>query len=110
MGARPSSFPWSDIAEWLWEACELLDGNLLLAELEGRPRAVWMKTVNILDAGEHPDLADTRLELAPTNVKGPYLFADRIYRRGGLPMTPTWSAKYQIVGCIFPRWWMEKWR
>ena len=110
MGARPSSFPWSDIAEWLWEACELLNENLLLAELENRPRAVWMKTAYIIDAGERPDLADTLLKLAPTNAKGPYLLADRTYRHGGLPKTPTWSAKYQIVDYIFPKWWIDKWR
>ena len=110
MGARPSSFPWSDIAEWLWEACEPLNQHLLLGELDGRPRAVWMKTAYIVDAGERPDLADTLLEAAPSNAKGPYLFADRSHRHGSIPRTPTWSAKYQIVDYVFPRWWAEKWR
>ena len=110
MGARPSSFPWEDIAEWLWEACESLDEQLLLSELEGRSRAAWMKTAYLVEAGERPDLAETLLRSSPSNTTGPYLFADSTYRHGALPRTPEWSAKYEVVDYIFPRWWMEKWR
>ena len=110
MGARPSSFSWEDIAEWLWEACELLDEQLLLGDLEGRPRAAWMKTAYLLEAGERPDLSDTLVKLSPSNAKGRYLFADRTFRHGTLKRTPIWSAKYQVVDYIFPRWWIEKWR
>lgn len=110
MGARPGSFPWSDIAEWLWEGCEPLEEDLLLNELEGRPRATWIKTAYILDAGERPNLSDTLVKLCPSNAKGPYLFADRTYRYGALKRTPVWSAKYEVVDYIFPRWWIAKWR
>ena len=108
MAARPSSFPWGDIAEWLWEACESLDERLLLSELEGRSRAAWMKTAYILEAGERPDLADTLLRLSPSNTKGPYLFVDSTYKHTALKRRPDWSAKYEVVDYIFPRWWMEK--
>ena len=69
-----------------------------------------MKTAYLLEAGERPDLADTLVKLSPSNTKGPYLFADRTYRHGTLKRTPIWSAKYQVVDYIFPRWWIEKWR
>ena len=42
-GVAPSRFPWEDIAGWLWEACDSLDEELLLRELESRPRPTWMK-------------------------------------------------------------------
>ena len=110
MGARPSSLSWEDIAEWLWEACETLDEDLLLGELEGRPRAAWMKTAYLLENGKRPDLADKLVNLSPSNTKGPYLLADRTYHHGTLKRTPIWSAKYQVVDYVFPRWWIEKWR
>ena len=110
MGARPASFVWGDIAEWLWEACENLDKQLLLSELKGRSRAAWMKTAYIIESGERPDLADTLLGLAPSNTKGPYLFADKTYWHGSLDKRLDWSAKYEVLDYVFPRWWMEKWR
>ena len=57
MAARPSRICWEDIKEWLWAVCEYLDLDLLVAELEGRPRAVWMKTGYLADVGERPDPA-----------------------------------------------------
>ena len=42
--------------EWLWAVCENLELDLLVAELEGRHRAVWMKTGYLADVGERPDL------------------------------------------------------
>ena len=71
MGARPSSFPWEYIAEWLWEACESLDEHLLLSVLESRSWAAWMKTAYLIETGERPDVAETLLRLAPSNTKGP---------------------------------------
>ena len=42
----PSSgqFPWADISEWLWEACDSIDTDTVVAELHRRPRSVWAKT------------------------------------------------------------------
>ena len=110
MGARPVSFSWEDIAEWLWQACECLNEDLLLAELEGRPRAVWMKTAYIIEAGERPDLSDVLQNRAPTNAKGPYEFGKPRYPQGPLKRAPIWSATYEVIDHVFPYWWMEKWR
>ena len=33
MGTRPGKFPWTDIAEWLWEMCESVDPMLVAANL-----------------------------------------------------------------------------
>ena len=110
MGARPASFPWSDIAEWLWEACDSLERDLLLAELDGRPRAVWMKTAYIVEAGNRADLSDVLIEEAPDNTKGPYLFGLRNRRHGPFKRDPVWSAKHEVVDYVFPVWWLEKWK
>ena len=110
MGARPVSFSWEDIAEWLWEACESLDGDLLLEELEGRPRAVWMKTAYVIEAGERPDISDVLLNRAPANAKGPYEFGKPRHPQGPLRRDPVWSAKYEVIDHVFPYRWMEKWQ
>ena len=44
MGARPGRFPWTDIAEWLPEACEAAAPDLVAAELDGRATGAWART------------------------------------------------------------------
>ena len=65
MGARPARFPWTDIAEWLWEPCEMADTQLLAEELQGRPPAVWARTAYLLERGECPDTAAELAALGP---------------------------------------------
>ncbi|MDE0234355.1 MAG: hypothetical protein OXM62_05060 [bacterium] len=108
MGARPTSFEWSGISEWLQDACRLLDEGLLLAELEDRPRAVWMKTAYITEVGERPDLSDVLAEGAPTNTQGPYLFGERNRHHGTHKREPAWSPKHEVVDYVFPRWGNDK--
>jgi hypothetical protein len=110
MGARPASFSWEDIGEWLREACEHLDENALMEELEGRPRATWMKTAYVIDAGERPDISGKLLSAAPANTMGPYVFGKPRYPHGPLKRDPVWSAKYEVVDHVFPYWWIDKWR
>ena len=81
----------------LWEACELLDEQLLLSELEGRPRAAWMKTAYLLEAGERPDLADTLVKLSPSNTKDPIC--------SPTAPTATGRSKEHPSGRPSTRWW-----
>ena len=70
MAARPSRISGEDLNEWLWAVCEHLDLDLLVAELEGQPRAVWMKTGYLADVGERPEFGEALAAAAPTNVRG----------------------------------------
>ena len=54
LAARPSRICWEDVQEWLWAVCENLELDLLLTELEGRPRPVRMKTGYLADVGDVP--------------------------------------------------------
>ena len=77
MAARPSRFCWEDVSEWLWAVCENLELDLLVAELEGRSRAVWMKTGYLADVGERPDLGGALTAAAPAGGRGPYVLGWR---------------------------------
>ena len=110
MGARPKSFRWAGISEWLQQACQRLDEGLLLAELEGRPRAVWMKTAYITQVGERPTLSDVVVKGAPANTRGPYLFGERNRYHGPHKREPVWSPEHEVVDYVFPRWWNDNQR
>lgn len=109
MAARPSRISWEDVKEWLWAVCENLDVDLLLAELDGRPRGVWMKTAYLADVGERPDLGEALAAAAPTNARGPYLLGWR-ERRWPYPVwpSPVRVPKYEIVDYLFPMRWNPK--
>ncbi len=110
MGARPARFPWSDIKEWLWEACELLNLDLLSAELEGRPRGAWMKTAYLIDMGERPTLAEALAATAPTQGRGPYLIGDPKAWRSSLVKVPFWAPQFEVLDYALPPRWYDKWR
>ncbi|MDE0171379.1 MAG: hypothetical protein OXS29_18030 [bacterium] len=109
MAARPSRLCWEDVSEWLWAVCENLDVDLLLAELERRPRAVWMKTGYLADVGERPDLGSALVAAAPSGGRGPYVLG---WRERQLP-APVWESpvrlsRYEIVDYLLPTWWYPK--
>ena len=81
MGARPARFPWTDIAEWLWEPCENVDTHLLAAELEGRPPAAWARTAYLLERGERPDAAADLAASGPCHRRRTPLFWSPRQRR-----------------------------
>ena len=109
MAARPSRISWEDVNEWLWAVCENLDLDLLLAELEGRPRAVWMKTGYLADVGERPDLGGALAAAAPAEGHGPYVLGWR-ERRGPTPVweSPVRLPQYELVDYLLPAWWYPK--
>ncbi|MGH7572983.1 MAG: type IV toxin-antitoxin system AbiEi family antitoxin [Gemmatimonadota bacterium] len=77
IGAQPQSFrDWPNIGEWLSEACDRLEPELLLLELEGRPRSTWMRTGYILETGGGAAIADRLRELAPPG-RGPFYLGSR---------------------------------
>ena len=84
--------------------CGHLDLGLLVAGMEGRPRAVWMKTGHLADVGERPDIGEALATAAPTNARGPYLLG---WREEHWPTsvweTPVWVPKYEIVDPLLPR-------
>jgi len=108
MAARPNRFPWSDIADWLSEGCSSLSPDLLLAELESRPRAVWMKTAYIVSVGERPDLAEIVAAAAPATSRGPYLLGRRDGKHGPLMWQPVWVPRFEVMDHLFPTWWYPK--
>ena len=109
MVARPSQFVWEDIADWLWEACDSLDQELLLGELEGRPRSTWMKAAYLINEGECPELAEVLLEKAPQEDTGPYVLGHREKRRGKFIFPPIWSPRFQLTDYLLPTWWVARW-
>lgn len=109
MAAYPSAVSWEDIAEWLAELCENLDVGLLLAELEGRSRAVWMKTGYLADVGGRPEVGEVLAGAAPTNGGGPYVLG---WRERCWPY-PTWPSpvrvpRYEVVDYLLPMRWYPK--
>ena len=110
MGTRPGRFPWTDIAEWLWGACESVDPALITAELEGRPPGAWARTAYLMQRGEQPETAAALLALGPPLDNGPYYLGRRI---PGLddPMhwLPVWSQQYNVVDYALERNWAYEW-
>lgn len=108
MAARPSQFSWADIADWLWEACDSIDADVLSAELDGRPRSTWVKTGYLLNEGERPDIADLLLESAPSDDTGPYVLGHRERRVGRFIYQPVWSPKFELMDYLLPAWWQPR--
>ena len=103
MGARPARFPWTDIAEWLWEPCENVDTHLVAAELEGHPPAAWARTAYLLERGERPDAAADLAASGPAIGDGPHYFGRRVDADEYKPWMPVWSPKYKVVDYLLER-------
>ena len=109
MVARPSRFQWEDIADWLADACYDLDEELMLGELDGRPRSTWMKAAYLINEGERPDIAEALVEQAPQEDTGPYVLGHREQRQGEFIYPPVWSQKFQVTDYLLPTWWLPRW-
>ena len=109
MASQPSQFQWDDISEWLWEACDRIDKDLLRSELNGRPRSAWAKTAYLIDAGHRPDTADDLMNAAPAEDTGPYVLGHREKHSGRFAYPPAWSSKFNVTDYLLPAWWVPKW-
>ncbi|WP_419850206.1 type IV toxin-antitoxin system AbiEi family antitoxin [Candidatus Poriferisocius sp.] len=110
MGTRPGRFPWTDIAEWLWEACEGVDPALIAAELEGRPPGAWARTAYLIHRGEQPDIAAAVVSLGPPLDNGPYYFGRGVPGLDDpMPWLPVWSPEFNVVDYALERHWAYDW-
>lgn len=101
VAARPRRYPIDEIHDYLWELAHASVAEHLLAELEGQPRSVWMRTCLLLRYGERRDLAELLLSAAPPG-KGPYYFLDRgytvdWYRRHPPHRPPIWHPDLEVM-------------
>ncbi|MGH7562838.1 MAG: type IV toxin-antitoxin system AbiEi family antitoxin [Gemmatimonadota bacterium] len=77
IGAQPLSFrDWPNMKEWLNQAFGRLNQELLLAELDGRPRSTWMRTGYLLETGGAVPIAEHLRRLAPRG-RGPFYLGRR---------------------------------
>ena len=110
LGSRPNLFPWTDIAEWLWEPCDNIDPELVAAELDGRSAAAWARTAYLLDRGENPEAATALIAQGPPLGDGPHYFGRRI---PGIddqyPQLPLWSPTFNVVDFLLERNWAYDW-
>ena len=109
MGARPGKFPWSDIAEWLWEPCENIDPMLVATELEGHPPAAWARAAYLICRGERPDAAAALVSLGPPLGDGPHYFGRRTSSDLCRPWLPVWVPEFKIVDYLLERNWSQDW-
>ena len=110
MGTRPGRFPWSDIAEWLPEACSDVDPDLVAAELLGRPAAAWARTAYLLHRGNQPDTAAALKAQGPQLDSGPYYFGRAVAGLDdAMPWLPVWSSEYGVVDYALERNWSYDW-
>ena len=78
MGERPSAFrAWPTVVEWLAEAVERLDSDLVLRELADRGVPTWARTGYLLDCGGGGELAGRILDEMPPRGTGPYYLGRR---------------------------------
>ena len=102
MASWPAKFGFEDVSEWLDLVCGAVCRDDLMAELDGRPRSVWMKAAFVAwRAGCHR-LSSEILGCAPAAGKGPYKF--------GVP-TRRWGsrtyAEFDVVDYVFTRHWED---
>lgn len=107
MSVHPGRFPWSDIAEWLWELCEVVNPQLVTAELSGHSSGAWARAAYLLHRGERPDIAKTLINEGPNiHQDGPHYFGRRIsYLDDTLPWVPAWSDEHNVVDYLVERNW-----
>lgn len=108
MASRPSKFSWDGIADWLPEACDALRPQALVGELDGRPRAVWMKTAHLVNEGGRAGLARSVAAAAPRSGKGPYVFGYRERDAAGFAVDPRWIAQFEVMDYVLPAWWLAR--
>lgn len=108
MASHPSKFSWDGISDWLWEACDELQQQLLLDELQDRPRAAWMKTAHLVNEGERADLAQAVAAAAPESGKGPYVLGYRERDDASLAVDPQWIAQFEVMDYVLPAWWLAR--
>ena len=108
MAARPASFNWEGISDWLWELACGVSAGLLFDELRGRNRSVWMKAAHLVSEGEAPELAAEIAARAPSEGRGPYKFGRRSTeeRRFGWP--PRWVPEFEVMDYVLPAWWAAR--
>lgn len=110
MGTRPGRFPWTDIAEWLPEACSEVDPELVAAELQDRPAAAWARTAYLLHRGDQPDIAAALKAQGPQAGGGPHYFGRPIAGLDdAMPWLPVWSSEYGVVDYALERNWSYDW-
>ena len=108
MSTQPGRFPWSDIAEWLWELCDVASHDLLAAELEGHPTAAWARAAYLLHRGERTDTAEKLLEHVDVREGGPHYFGRRIARLDDrFHWIPIWSSRFNVVDYLLERNWSD---
>ena len=78
MGERPSAYrAWPTVVEWLPEAAERADVDLILRELNDLRLPTWARTGYILEAGGRQDIGDHVLNRAPSSPRGPFYLGPR---------------------------------
>ncbi|WP_428117795.1 type IV toxin-antitoxin system AbiEi family antitoxin [Candidatus Poriferisodalis sp.] len=108
MAARPAQFSWDGISDWLWELASSVDTEMLVTELYGRKRSVWMKTAHLVNESDSPELAAEIAAQAPATGHGPYQFGQRraMDERFGLP--PRWVPEFEVMDYVLPTWWTAR--
>ena len=108
MSAHPGRFPWSDIAEWLWELCDPVNHDLLAAELAGHPTAVWARAAYLLHRGERTGIAENLIEHVDVREGGPHYFGRRVARIDDRsPWMPVWSSRFNVIDYLVERNWSD---
>ena len=78
MGERPSAYrAWPTVLEWLPEAAQRADSDLILSELTDRRPPTWARTGYILEAGGRRDIASQVLDRISPSLQGPYYLGPR---------------------------------
>jgi len=78
MGERPSAYrAWPTVLEWLPEAAQRADSDLILRELTDRRPPTWARTGYILEAGGRRDIASQVLDRISPSLQGPYYLGPR---------------------------------
>ena len=109
MSVHPSRFPWSDIAEWLWELCDVVDSDLVADELLRHSSAAWARAAYLLHRGGHTDAAQMLVGKGPDlSPNGPHYFGRRIpHLDDRLPWIPIWASEYNVVDYLVERNWSD---
>jgi hypothetical protein len=78
MGERPLSFrAWPTVSEWLSEAVEQIDNDLIMKELAGRRLPTWVRTGYILEVGGRSDLGELIHGKVQPARQGPFYLGPR---------------------------------
>lgn len=99
MGAHTAAFKvWPTVNEWLPEATQRINEELIFEELENRPRATWVRVGYLLEVAGQSDIADRiRGKSRPTGM-GPYYFGSR-WKSG------SYSGKWDLIDSLLaPHW------